>query len=290
MPATRFIRIREGLWRATPDDAFRRRVLALVQSKYGTKGRAAEHVARTKILEHPYLDSDRWQQAEELRHKQRVREGRARVDILEGRLNRGEIHYLGIEGMSGEPKLTADRLRNRKLRTLDVSKDLLVIEAPRHPRPDTTLWQSWLYSEPTASLSLLDVRDVAEVVPERVVVGSDSGGWRDPASHLEDDFFDTVRQVLGLSGLASVKKMIDRDEDELATLTGKVVSGVRDAYGIDCREMQGTRRAAFEAECLKRFGPRARPADITIHTRKMRLVYEYTPHALMASSAPSTEA
>jgi hypothetical protein len=273
MPAFRFVGIRQRTWRISPDDSFRRRVTSLVQSRYAKNGRDAEQKAREAILNHPYLDFDKWRHAEELSYREELTKCRRRRGELARRLQEGAIRYVGIDDQSGDPELTAKRLRDRKIASLIVSADLLFVVVPRHPARDTVLWQSWLYSGQASTLELLDVQDIAEIVPDRVLVTSGTG-WRDPATALEDDFSETVRQILGLEGLASIRKLIDADAEELAAPSEKTARVIQERYGINLAAVEEARRAAFEEKCLREFGPRTEPSDLSIRTAKFRLEYE----------------
>lgn len=264
----------KGAFRLVITDALKRLLNQLAQRRFPhPKDHAKKAEVLAAILGHPYLYHDPWSAAEERHRVERFKRG---LDLLEGlkiRLQRGEIHYKGIENATGQPELNLARLKDHSVRLLDLSGDWLLLSIERHPEGGSGIVrrQYWLYDRRGRVLNLLHADTVAKITDGQWKVQRGNGPWRDVDITLEKDFFDTVGRQLGSEALASIRQSGILD-DRLAHPPPEVFAECQLICGIDYVTEEAQRRERHERTYLQKYGPRESGIR-SISTAAIELIY-----------------
>lgn len=263
-----------GAFRLVLSDSLKRLLNRLVQERFrNPRDRESRAGALRDLLAHPYLVYEPWTAAEE-RHS--IERAKRCLQMLEGfrvRLERGEVRYMGIEDATGQPELTADRLKDHSLRLLDLSSEWLLLSVARHPAGGAGVIrrQYWLYRRREHVLYLLHAETVATVRDGQWKVQAEGEPWRDPDETLETDFYKTVTRILGPEASVIVKQS-DVPADALAYPAPEVLKECQSICEVDYQVEETRRREERQKTYMKRYGPR-QPGLFSISTRGLELVY-----------------
>lgn len=250
----------DGVWRVCGDGALKKRIHVLVDRRFGSGTLAGLSMveARDVILGHAYLEFDEWRCAEERYRKERAKRCREMLEGLKVRLERGELQQEGLEGQTGKPELTPDKLTGHSLRLLDLSDDWLLLRIERHPSggSNVVLDQHWLYSRHGRKLYLLHLETIQYPKTGDVKVQFGDGPWQKADEGLQTDFKGTVEKILGAEGVNVLEKAVQLQETGLWDPPPEIFTKCKEITGTDHQAEERKHLELRERHYLKKYGPR----------------------------------
>jgi hypothetical protein len=269
-----------GVLRVPLDSKLKDRLAKLVHQRFGKEG--GERISRVleAVVGHRYFVKDRWAAALQREHTDRYRHCQELLQSFLSLLEQGEIRQEGLEGKTGQPELTPQKLRGRPIRLLDPGPDLLLIQVERHPMGSAAhvqVMQYWLYLRRARMVRLLHDQTEGTPDPIRIVVRRRNENWCEPSSELRDGFHAFVVQVFGPGWKERFECLVAFQAHLLADRPSEVVIATKQITGIDIDAAEAARFKDWETATLKRLKTRREEeADYTWsvdHQAGIHLVY-----------------
>ena len=170
------------------------------------------------ILEHPYLVFDELRCAKEADRRKRAKEcGKRLAGLIKRLRNEGEISQVGLRETTDDAKLTPHKLSNRRVPSLDLDENWLLLSLERHPflGSQQVTDQYWLYSRRDRTLRLLHWEPMVNPNLGEVKVRQRDGSWQDPEATSQNSFQESVVRLMGVDALKRLERAIQFEEDGL---------------------------------------------------------------------------
>ena len=212
-------------------------------------------------MSHKALSFDKGRLAEEKLRIERAKRCRERGEKIGVALDQGELTFLGLEGTTGHPQLTAKKLVGHSMKFLDLDTVQTLLSVERHPNKGKgpVLIQYWVHNEDDRTLRLL--RET-QLIQDPVITGPTNvfrnGKYEPVDAGDEDSFFKEVETLFGHAVRKTIVRTFSPQESGLIDYTSipeEIIQCIKLLTGTDICQEEEKAAKMREAQYLAKWGP-----------------------------------